>query len=403
MVDRHSLSEPRYIGDLQWEVDVFRENVDQAVDTLIINSTTLPPRTRKGKVVWQLPKDPSRPPSFGTEDKKRIFEIFKERKKQRKKEKALVSKQASGLDGSKPHQQNEPTKHKNKQEVSLTNEKDPSNDKVQSITVPKKGGKKSKSLVNKDKSAPPDTNNRVMSEAGEEKEGEQEEIEASFKENLSICKDDINQCQSKEDKAGSISGSEPTADDIKSTETNRLTERPDRTFSYESDNGASISVAVAKQFVEKYYHSIQIDGGGDLVLYYTESAQKSISLGGAHSVVTGYEAIVKQLMSFRGGFSTRGIVTQDTIDGGVHLLVTGVYMPIDGLPCPFAHTVVLVPQRNQSTDTKSVHDYRFKIHNDALALISDSPMIVAPPVPPPPPLSNFSPFSTPQMPPPGFG
>lgn len=37
-------------------VDVFREGVDDPVDTVVITDETLPPRkNRKGKVAWRLP------------------------------------------------------------------------------------------------------------------------------------------------------------------------------------------------------------------------------------------------------------------------------------------------------------------------------------------------------------
>ena len=79
MEDRHTVSEPRPItlamlennpqqggefvgegfepGDIVgWEVDVFRENVEKAIDTFILTNENLPPRKgKKGKIVWRLP------------------------------------------------------------------------------------------------------------------------------------------------------------------------------------------------------------------------------------------------------------------------------------------------------------------------------------------------------------
>ena len=64
MEDRHTISEPRLITNpsnpdiFEWEVDVYRDNVDTPVDTIVLNSKTLPPRkSKKGKVVWRLPTD----------------------------------------------------------------------------------------------------------------------------------------------------------------------------------------------------------------------------------------------------------------------------------------------------------------------------------------------------------
>jgi len=81
MEDRHNISEPRLrvvtaaaastttsftstnsgndsteeINLLEWEVDILRDSF--VVDTIVINSSTLPPRKNKknGKIVWCLP------------------------------------------------------------------------------------------------------------------------------------------------------------------------------------------------------------------------------------------------------------------------------------------------------------------------------------------------------------
>ncbi len=81
MEDRHNISEPRRrvvtaaaastttsftstnsgndsteeINLLEWEVDILRDSF--VVDTIVINSSTLPPRKNKknGKIVWCLP------------------------------------------------------------------------------------------------------------------------------------------------------------------------------------------------------------------------------------------------------------------------------------------------------------------------------------------------------------
>jgi hypothetical protein len=81
MEDRHNISEPRLravaaaaasitsftsasngnasteeINLLEWEVDILRDSI--VVDTIVINSSTLPPRRNKknGKIVWCLPE-----------------------------------------------------------------------------------------------------------------------------------------------------------------------------------------------------------------------------------------------------------------------------------------------------------------------------------------------------------
>jgi hypothetical protein len=59
MEERHAVSEPRLLSSTQpsWVVDITREGVDEPVDTIEINETTLPPRKKKGKIVWRLPSD----------------------------------------------------------------------------------------------------------------------------------------------------------------------------------------------------------------------------------------------------------------------------------------------------------------------------------------------------------
>jgi len=72
MEDRHALSEPRIQSnnkgnknDTQslvpvWLVDIHRKGVASPIDTIEISEKTLPPRKKKGKVVWRLPSDHSR-------------------------------------------------------------------------------------------------------------------------------------------------------------------------------------------------------------------------------------------------------------------------------------------------------------------------------------------------------
>jgi hypothetical protein len=93
--DRHYLSEPRPCPGLElpsWEVDVMREGVDVPIMTVVIDKTNLPPRKGKGKkVAWQLPDNVDTLPKFGAQDKKRIMEIFKEKKKEIKRQKKRSS------------------------------------------------------------------------------------------------------------------------------------------------------------------------------------------------------------------------------------------------------------------------------------------------------------------------
>ncbi len=177
---------------------------------------------------------------------------------------------------------------------------------------------------------------------------------------------------------------------------------------------SSLSVPAARHFISVYYSHFDGNSLGarivDLACYYTSEAQKSVSVGGAHSVVTGRTDIVNQICNFAGtSFEVRGVVAQDTADRkGVHILVTGIARTSlsgsqGGLVASFAHSISLVPievgaynQRSGIACTALLEalavGYPFQIHNDALALLSGdsgpaSPISSPRPThqPPPPP------------------
>ena len=176
----------------------------------------------------------------------------------------------------------------------------------------------------------------------------------------------------------------------------------------------SLAVPAARHFISTYYSHFDGTFPGariiDLACYYTSEAQKSVSIGGAHSVVTGRTDIATQICNFAGTlFEVRGVVAQDTADRkGVHILVTGIARTSlsgsqGGVVASFAHSISLVPidagmltQRGGITCTALLEalavGYPFQIHNDALALLSGdagptSPISTPRPIhkPPPPP------------------
>ena len=88
LVDRHFLSEPRPVPGLDlptWDVDVLREGVEQPILTLRVDCKVLPPRKKKKKTIWKLPDSVEVLPKFGEQDRKRILELFREKKKELKK------------------------------------------------------------------------------------------------------------------------------------------------------------------------------------------------------------------------------------------------------------------------------------------------------------------------------
>jgi hypothetical protein len=88
IMENHTFSDPipeESASTPTWKVDVFRRG-GLLVDTLTINSQSLPPRQKKNKVLWKLPDDPKVLPGFGEHERKRLWEIFKEQKKARRRE-----------------------------------------------------------------------------------------------------------------------------------------------------------------------------------------------------------------------------------------------------------------------------------------------------------------------------
>ena len=126
----------------------------------------------------------------------------------------------------------------------------------------------------------------------------------------------------------------------------------------------SLAIPAAKAFIDLYYSHITSGEYTQLSNYYTPRAQKSISVGGAHSVVATSRDIMLQLQSLaRSIFVVRGVVSQDTYDGrGAHILVTGV-VQTGGVLSQFAHTISLIPVPQHGM-------FSFQIHNDALSLLT---------------------------------
>lgn len=144
----------------------------------------------------------------------------------------------------------------------------------------------------------------------------------------------------------------------------------------------SLAVPAARHFVNTYYQYFSAAQIKDLARYYTVKGQKSVSIGGAHSVVTGRNDTTAQILSLAGtAFAVRGVVSQDTVDGkGAHILVTGSAVTgSGGVSVNFAHSVSLTQIKPESQAEESTcpalatafeAGIPFQIHNDALALLS---------------------------------
>jgi len=72
-----------------WRVHVHRKGVPEAVGTLYVDKNSLPPRRGRGgknsKIVWQLPESHETVPKFGLYEQRRLWEMYKAQKKERRK------------------------------------------------------------------------------------------------------------------------------------------------------------------------------------------------------------------------------------------------------------------------------------------------------------------------------
>ena len=183
-------------------------------------------------------------------------------------------------------------------------------------------------------------------------------------------------------------------------------ERPDP---LPGEQQPSLSVAAARHFIALYYAYLENASPSlsiiNLCRFYTTNAQKSISLGGAHSIVQGRNDITAQILSLAGSsFLVRGVVAHDAYDGrGVHILITGTAKTAGGI-FAFAHSVSLSPVSDASNgaalnlELMAALDvgYPFQIHNDALAFLNMDAMQL-PPQPHPSPAKQQHPPPPPGM------
>ncbi|KAL3815921.1 hypothetical protein ACHAXA_005769 [Cyclostephanos tholiformis] len=457
MEDRHTISEPRPVeknanDGFSWEVDILRDDT-VIVDTFLLNSDVLPPRiNKKGKVVWKLPDRGDKLPSFGSEDRRRILDIFRERKKKRKQEKKKMSFSSCQDEGPEngesecfdsssayPEKKGGVCGHDGKEDDESNGDRDfvgngNGQQQDQNNTLPECGRRAVVDTFKEPQHTyqplpsilpPPGLSAPLRSTCHEAGPHQSQQL--------------YNHLHSRVPNAPDLSGmnlndsmeisppSRPKLADVGPSMSSQILsielpqsdslfitvpryERPERIHGQPE---SSLAVPAARHFIAKYYS--HFDGTtpgaqlGDLFRYYTLKAQKSVSIGGAHSVVTGRGDIAAQISSLAGtAFVVRGVVAQDTADGkGVHILVTGTAITsLSGSPggvvANFAHSISLVSVgdeilRGINGDAGRKRDsicpallvalefgFPFQIHNDALALLSGDAGAVTPnPIPQP--------------------
>ncbi|KAL3791174.1 hypothetical protein ACHAWO_013605 [Cyclotella atomus] len=437
MEDRHSISDPRPVRNstsVEWEIDILRDET-VIVDTFVLNNDVLPPRTnKKGKVLWKLPDTLDRIPAFGTEDRRRILDVFKDRKKKRKQEK---KKRQDGDGVSGENGSDSPGK------LSRNNSSNEYDDLGPGGGGGGGGGGASLSNgrgsnfkqdpLGTDKHHQRHNNQENNSASGHSSIGFRRQQSCPYPArpppglgdphsggdylnqppdpSLLTLNDPVQQNNQKNVSSATLQIQQPSPSPILAHDARfiivPMTEMPDP---LPGEASPSLAVPAARHFIASYYSylenaspSISI---GDLARYYTTKAQKSVSIGGAHSVVHGRNDITTQILSLAGSsFLVRGVVAQDAYDGrGVHILITGtaktVCNAVAGGVLAFAHSVSLCPidvtSVNASTNPELIgaaeSGFLFQIHNDALALSGD----VIPPTPQPSPPQQHPP------PPPGL-
>jgi hypothetical protein len=147
-----------------------------------------------------------------------------------------------------------------------------------------------------------------------------------------------------------------------------------------------------QQLQQQQQQTLQI---ASLLPYYTPTFQKSTSINGIHSVVSGdIFALVQQMQyviaTIPGGLHIQSVVAQDLMEGGVLIMIAGtanIITPTDSTAIKssssfFSHTVTLIPMRSipivpstiSTAEDKLIETTQmilgYQIHNDAFMLLS---------------------------------
>ena len=401
MEDRHFLSEPRPIKGLElptWEVDILREGVDTPIMTIRVDNLTLPPRKRKKKVVWKLPDNFDQLPKFGTEDKKRILEIFKQQKKALKRQRKSSVTPSGETNGRLVREMDKTSKASSEPAATNNNH---NNKKSPATNL-----------------APPGFQKLSISEEGKEKQlSSSEQVNSN---DYGRTRRRINGSTNggPQNDAGppdrSLDHLEPsdlpttpppgltktttntTNKPLQSTFENHQPPPPPGMQPQEPTLPTSMGVSTPsqatptthRQFIvptnsnlaqvvmESYYLMLTRGMVQELASYYTPTAQKSLSVGGEHAVCRTVEERLVHLRSFVGCvMQIKGALQQPTLPPPATLIViTGTCIQPHGLP--FCHSLILVPSSSPTSTTTSDGNISgnttvgFRIQNDALCFLT---------------------------------
>jgi hypothetical protein len=404
MEDRHYLSKPRPVAGLDlptWEVDVMREGVDTPIMMLTVDDNILPPRKRKKKIVWKLPDDFSILPKFGTEDKKRILEIFKQKKKelkrQRKTQTTTLNSHPQNADdggGSTDSKVSKLLLQKSSSSDGTKEKDEPVSDEGGNSPAPSGFGMSKLSLtdgVEEKKKKKPLSPKEVP-----HFEKKMERHPESKPKNLH-CNGHSAQHETlrpTQPAASSAAPMQPTPAVTQSPPTGQsrqpgqppmavslVQQPPPGLSSTVSPPGIPIpppgmaspplrqffvpenSTMLLGEFVAKsYYYLLSNKLIEELSQYYTPTAQKSLTVGGAHACCKRVEERAIQLQSLASTvFNLNGFLQQPTVHGSTLVLITGTCVqPHSMSTLPFCHSLVILP----------VPSGGFQIQNDALAFLT---------------------------------
>jgi hypothetical protein len=376
MEDRHSFSDPRPVPGLKlptWEVDVFREGVDEPVLTLVIDETTLPPRMRKKKVVWRLPYSVDEVPSFGSDEKKRLVDLFKKEKKARRKSKIEESKPltqcAQGDSEFIDCESQVPSETDGNGSVPLHSETNRAKFHPEPLSpspLPGMGTSQDTNAngqsveTNRNGSVPMYSNRDAMN-------GYLEPLTHSTPPVPPPGFGPTLQDTERKGQVGEWNGStDPGISESADTAppgfgmTSLSLEAQQPAFFFVPP--LSTAGDLAKVIVAIYYPCITQGHSDELTRHYASSAVKSLSVGGAHAVCSCRNDVLHQLQSLEHSqFQIKGVVAQQGFGDSVVLLITGsVENVLTRLVLPFCHTMTLIRM-----------DEGYQIHNDAMALLTE--------------------------------
>lgn len=346
---------------------------------------------RKKRVVWKLPDSIDEIPNFGSDERKRMLELWKQQKKSRKKltkrssSIGVSSEGSGGSDANNGGEMTTPTREKPKQQQQQEHSEPQLYEVTSTEIPPQTNGSRPSGFEGSKKAHPPGFegsngyDNAVISQEHPNTNGHSSShvldtpvspppstptIPPPGFANLSLNE------QQQEPPLPSpdlqLQQQSPCTTDIPATNDTASPSSPSLPQHYFTvpSHSTNIPVDLAKIVVDSYYPCITHGHAELLSQHYCNEAQKSLSVGGAHAVCHSRQEFLLQLKSLTGSqFLVKGVVAQPGVDTSVVLLITGSVQTTNMQVLPFCHSLTLTRISNG--------DLLFQIHNDAMALLTE--------------------------------